>query len=452
VPLRKKTAKDQRELTQQYFKDWTDITEARRQFESKLFQQRLSNDAQVAQHNLDYMETLYHVQERQADYVRDKQIRDVEGADAQTIQQKVWVEQRKADIEVEYLRKTNEIKMKLFDMETRRQVMEEELTMQRLGYRADEIEARLAELNDQRSVIRGANQEGTDEAIAAAQQNAANRQTQMVREHFRSVYDSLKQQAGGVFDALLQKSQSVWTAIGNSFKTAMLTAIKEVVTSRVAAMLMQLFGMGRGGGYTPAAAGGGNSWGMLGNLGAILTGGGAPLAGGTGGGWGTPPFLPAESGSGASEGAFAGGFGNWGSTAASYKGWLSNLGNIGFRPERWRMDEMGNMTKLAGARGVGGWQGGAMLAGGSILAMDGLRRGGWLGVGETTAGGALIGAKFGGPLGAAIGAGIGFGVVRSPRSIEMRLRCCERKWMVRENRSVSPQVGLVIRKRICRTT
>ncbi|MDZ4801069.1 MAG: hypothetical protein SGI92_23160, partial [Bryobacteraceae bacterium] len=58
-------------------------------------------------------------------------------------------------------------------------------------------------------------------------------------------------------------------------------------------------------------------------------------------------------------------------------------------------------------RGVGGAKGGAMLAGGSILAMDGLRRGGLIGLGETTAGGALIGAKFGGPVGAAIGAGIG---------------------------------------------
>jgi hypothetical protein len=36
-----------------------------------------------------------------------------------------------------------------------------------------------------------------------------------------------------VFDALLTKSQSVWSAIGNSLKTAMLTAIKDVVTSRV---------------------------------------------------------------------------------------------------------------------------------------------------------------------------------------------------------------------------
>ena len=38
-----------------------------------------------------------------------------------------------------------------------------------------------------------------------------------------------------------------------------------------------------------------------------------------------------------------------------------------------------------------------MLAAGAMLAMDGLRRGGKLGVAETTGGGALIGAKFGGP-------------------------------------------------------
>jgi hypothetical protein len=56
----------------------------------------------------------------------------------------------------------------------------------------------------------------------------------------------------------------------------------------------------------------------------------------------------------------------------------------------------------------------AALMGGALLAFDGLRRGGWLGVGETTAGGALVGFKYGGLPGAAIGAGVGFvaGLVR----------------------------------------
>jgi hypothetical protein len=49
----------------------------------------------------------------------------------------------------------------------------------------------------------------------------------------------------------------------------------------------------------------------------------------------------------------------------------------------------------------------AALAGGAVLGMMGLQRGGWSGLGMTTAGGAMIGYKFGGPVGAAIGAGVG---------------------------------------------
>jgi len=49
-----------------------------------------------------------------------------------------------------------------------------------------------------------------------------------------------------------------------------------------------------------------------------------------------------------------------------------------------------------------------------MLLLDGLKRGGWTGMAEDTAGGAMIGFKFGGPLGAAIGAAAGAvaGIVR----------------------------------------
>jgi hypothetical protein len=302
------------------------------------------------------------------------------------------------------------VRQRLYDMDTSRMLLEEELTLKRLGYQADEIKARIAELSQQREDIRRQNQEATDAAIQTARENAANRTAQLVREHNRTIFESLKQQAGGVFDALLQKSQSVWSAVANSFKTALLTAIKEVVTSRVAATLMQLF-TGQQVTFAGGGAGSGGSGGILGGLGGLLGIGavpafgaaGGPIPGGAAGGWGTPPFIPSTGGGLTSKAGVGilGGFKGW-------KDLLSNLGNIGYRPERWRLDEMGNMTKIADARGIGGWQGGALLAGGSILALEGLRRGGWSGVAMTTAGGAMIGAKFGGPLGAAIGAGAGF--------------------------------------------
>lgn len=112
---------------------------------------------------------------------------------------------------------------------------------------------------------------------------------------------------------------------------------------------------------------------------------------------GTPPFW------GGPGGGSSGGFGGFGGMFSGGKNWLSTLGNLGYGPKG---GDFGG--EVAGSyRGVGGLKGGAMLAGGGILAYDGLRRGGMIGLAETTAGGALIGAKFGGPLGAAIGAGIG---------------------------------------------
>ncbi|MBI3281464.1 MAG: hypothetical protein HYZ57_16665 [Acidobacteria bacterium] len=114
------------------------------------------------------------------------------------------------------------------------------------------------------------------------------------------IAESLKQQAGGVFDALLTKSQCVWKAIGNSFKTAILTAIKEVVRSRVAAMLMQMF-TGQKVSFAGGGAGPGGGGGMLGGLGGLLGVGaepvfnGGPIPGGAAGGWGTPPYAGGRS-------------------------------------------------------------------------------------------------------------------------------------------------------------
>ena len=88
------------------------------------------------------------------------------------------------------------------------------------------------------------------------------------------------------------------------------------------------------------------------------------------------------------------------------------------------------LVNLGGGRGAsGGWIGqygsfgdklqalgksDAAMMGGAMLAFNGLQRGGWTGMGEDVAGGAMIGYKFGGPLGAAIGASIGLeaGIVR----------------------------------------
>jgi hypothetical protein len=418
----------------EYLKGEEEVHQRQMEFEAHRVQQRLQNDSEIAAKNLDHLRDVYGFEEQRAGFERDARLRQVEGADVQTLQQKVAVEQQKAQIEIDYLEKVHDVKQKLYDMGTRRMLMEEELTLKRLGYSADAIKARLDELKDQRQEIRDQADEANDAAIQGARENAANRTAQLVRDHDRQIFESLKQQAGGVFDALLQKSQSVWSAIGNSLKTALLTAIKDVVTSRVAAMLMALF-TGQHVTFAGGGAGPGGSGGVLGGLGGILGVGSVPIFGGGSVPGGTPPFLPpglAQGGSGGAVpmtqaqaaqiilGSGAGGgvssrsgggiLGNLGGMVGNLKSFFGIGNSVQIGPgmaTTWQAATLGQKLSSIGHSD-------AALLGGGMLAFDGLRRGGFTGLAETTAGGALIGFKLGGPLGAAIGAAAGAiaGIVR----------------------------------------
>jgi hypothetical protein len=370
----------------------------RLEIESHLFSQRLAYNEEVSKRNLDHLEQMLGIEETRAGIVREAQLRALDATNAQTLEQKVAVEQRKAAIEIEYITRVHEIRMRLFDLETLRMVIEEEAQLKRLGYRADEIQARIAELTAQRDEIRRFQQEATDAAIQGARETAAIREAQLVRDNNQRIFDSFKRQAEGVFDALLTKSQSLWAAIGNSLKTALLTAIKDVVTSRVAAMLMQLFTGTR----VSLAGGGASGGGTLGRLGGLLgigaapvfgggSGGGGPIPGGAAGGWGTPPFVPSTRG------------GGWSGLLGGWKDFLGFGGGVQYAPGKavtWESATMGQKLSALGRSH-------AALLGGATLAMMGLQRGGVSGLAMTTAGGAMIGFKYGGPLGAAIGAGIG---------------------------------------------
>ncbi|MFN3327011.1 MAG: hypothetical protein ACK5AZ_26250, partial [Bryobacteraceae bacterium] len=369
----------------------------RLEIESQLFSQRLAYNEEISKRNLDHLEQVLGIEEARAGITREAQLRALDATNAQTLEQKVAVEQRKAAIEIEYTTRVHEIRMRLFDLETSRMVIEEEAQLKRLGYRADEIQARIAELTAQRDEIRRFQQEATDAAIQGARETAAIRQTQLVRDHNQRIFDSFKRQAEGVFDALLTKSQSIWSAIGNSLKTALLTAIKDVVTSRVAAMLMQLFTGTR----VSLAGGGASGGGTLGRLGGWLGvgavpvfgqgGGGGPIPGGAAGGWGTPPFVPSSSG------------GGWKGLLGGWKDFLGFGGGVQYAPGKavtWEAATMGQKLSALGRSN-------AALLGGATLALMGLQRGGVSGLAMTTAGGAMIGFKYGGPLGAAIGAGVG---------------------------------------------
>ena len=129
-----------------YLKDEDEKHQKEMEYEAKRYQERLKNDVDIAEKNLDHLRTVYAFEEQRAGFERDARLRQVESLDPQTLQQKIAVEQQKAAIEIDYLEKVHEVKQALYDMDARRMLLEEELNLTQLKYKADEIKARIEEL------------------------------------------------------------------------------------------------------------------------------------------------------------------------------------------------------------------------------------------------------------------------------------------------------------------
>ncbi len=417
--LQLRIQKIQQDSIKSYLTDRLDAAEKYLKKEIENLDKRLEYEKTLAGQQMDNIRQLMQFDEERAAIGRDQALRQLDLMEPQTVEQKAALEQRRAEIEIRYLEQVHAVKLQLFDIETGEIVAQLNLQKEVLrsaGQNTAEISRMIAEIEDQRRQLRGQIDEQTQAAVDTAKENAAIRQMQIIRDENQKTFDSFKRQAEGVFDALTTKSQTVFSAIGNSLKTAVLTAIKEIVTSHVARMLMQLFsgmkmpsagGVSTGSGLGMASAMGGMIP-MLGGgsscpgLGSIL-GGGIP---GMGSG-GTPPFLP---GAGSSSAGGSGSAFNLGGMSGGLSGLKQFLGISPTTPAGFEgpMQSFGQLSFGGKLSQLG--KSNAALMGGAMLSIMGIQRGGVSGLAMTTAGGAMIGFKYGGGLGAAIGAGIGAAV------------------------------------------
>lgn len=285
---------------------------------------------------------------------------------------------------------------------------------------AIKLNSRLAAIESEHSQRSAELRAEVEDAIAKAREVATVRAVQIVQQNNLRVFEGLKRNVEGLFDAVVTRSKSFGQAIADSIKLPILAAFKEIVSTRIAAFLFEIFGGGKvnlAAGGQPQFSGGLGVSGRGNVLGRLLGIGGTGALGlGSGGGGGFSSVIPGAPGGtggfagpvslggGAGTGVPSGVTGSLAGSAASLKGILSSLGNIG---RGGAVLGPGSSGGALARPGVGGAAGGALLLGGGVLAGLGLQRGGLSGLGMTIAGGALIGAKFGGPLGALIGGGIG---------------------------------------------
>lgn len=397
---------------------------------SNKYKERIGYRGETAQMDLDNIDHQNEVWREEAANERDAKLRGLQAIHADSMKAQVFLEQQKAAVEIEYFETEANLHKEAIQQRLEREL--DYLNDLRVMYpeNAKDIDARIAAVaeksaNETKDVDRKKTAD-----ISSQRDQAAIRSAELVRNRMQQQFDTLKKSAGDVFDALLTKSSNVFSAIGNAFKTAILTAIKEIVTSRVAAMLMQMFYgqkvtfTGNGGmvANTPVF-GGGSGGGLFGGGGLASLAGIAGMGGGNGAPVTTPPFVGGGQGAAGgvggtgAAGTGAGGASGGGGLLGMLKGNLSGLKSL-FGFGNISKDSQGGMWSTVGNQSIsidsfGGklqalGKSDAAALGGAMLAIDGLRRGGVLGTAESTAGGAAVGYKFGGPLGAAIGAGVGF--------------------------------------------
>lgn len=160
---------------------------------------------------------------------------------ARTIREKIALAQRIAEVEAKYRAERGNEEIRALRQRAAAEISENPAL-------AGLINARLA--NQVRSTV-----ERTAADVGSIQARAAARAADLTVSEQERVFDDLKRQADGVFDALFLRTRT----LGDFFKTTMLTALKSVVTNTTAGALAPLFG-----GVAGGRSGGGGLAGLLG--------------------------------------------------------------------------------------------------------------------------------------------------------------------------------------------
>lgn len=409
------TEKERKKQAEQILKDWEVESEKLAQIYTKRGKDELEFSAETEKLRYDNLFAIRVDGERA--YLEHKRAQDLaalDGSTKQTIDAQLATTQARLAIDEEYYRKVAELDKFVVDERVRLEID----AIDRSKISASAAADRELALGIQAEVQRAKIATNAQDEIEKAQISAGTRSVGIIRDNTDRIFTAIKQKSDAVFGDMLRNGQSIFSALGSIIKNTFLTVIRDIISSQVAKQLTQLV-TGQNVSFPSSRGATGTSGGIFGGFGGILQSlglGGVAAFGGGGGVFspgspgGTPGFAgPVGGGAGVGSAGSQSGLGalaSAGGLAGGKKGllgFLSSLGNIGFGPKG---GDFGG--EAAGSfNGVGGAKGGALLAGGAILGFDGLRRGGLAGLAETTAGGALIGAKFGGPLGAAIGAGIG---------------------------------------------
>ena len=169
---------------------------------------------------------------------RDQQLRGLEAINAQTLAEKVAVEQAKGNIEVEFIARSAALSSDAIDRERDKRIEAAYGFYQEQGPAAATaywsqvgvIEADATEKHRQLQLT-------SEDQIQAARVYPAINSSRLIIDEDRKIFDTFKSEANGIFDALFTKGGNVFKALGKAAETAILTPIKDIFSNQIAAGL-----------------------------------------------------------------------------------------------------------------------------------------------------------------------------------------------------------------------
>jgi hypothetical protein len=178
---------------------------------------------------------------------RDEQLRSLEAVTARTVSEKIALEQQKLEIELEYLKRAEELNL----ASVQRQNQSEIDQAYRLAQTKEDLENRLTILQQESAQRVAIARDDAEARIRATQQESVNRQAATMQTEYERAFDRIQNGFEGLFDALLTRSRSFGQALLGMLQAVLLTPLKQAMSATVAGVLT-----GRGGGALGGLFGG----------------------------------------------------------------------------------------------------------------------------------------------------------------------------------------------------
>jgi hypothetical protein len=215
----------------------------------------------------EHRDHLFQSAELGAKQERDLAIEQLGLIDAQTIRQKIDLEEQKLAIERTYAARSLDIQIRKLETDRDYAVRVAKQNAEKQGYKQGDYAydqagaAEAAKSNDQIAALRDAARR-KDQIDTQA---AANTKTKLLIEENKKVFSAIKSDTDKFYSALFDKSQNLGDVLKNILKSAILTPIKEIASNQTANLLTELFT-----GQKATFGGVGSGQGRLGPFGDLL--------------------------------------------------------------------------------------------------------------------------------------------------------------------------------------